>query len=673
MIRLENVNKFYANNNVTSLGLVNVNLEFKRGEVVVITGESGSGKSTLLNVVTKVDKFDEGEIYYFGEETSYFGIEEMDQFRKDKVGFIFQNYNILESYTVLDNVMLPLLVNGKEKKEAKEEAIELLTKVGLDGRLKNKGSKLSGGEKQRCVIARALAMSSDILACDEPTGNLDKQTGDEIVKLIKEVSDNKLVLIVTHNYEQFKDIATRKIRIHDGQVVEDTVIKEPKEEIEEKLELNTVDAKKSVDYKIALKNLRNTPMKTLLSSVIFLFICIFFLFLSSYIFSQMNTSAFSSEFGYLGTNKMVIYNSNNKPFSKFKYNNFQGEKLINQFYYTTSLNAYNAYNDTSYRLYYEPNPSKLSEKTLYSGRLPKEDDELVLLVSNYFYQKPTELEINSKIFKVVGIQKRDDINQNYDGNDIVVATGNDKLKQIFLAEKIFAYTSTIFTYDLDNVTSVSSDFEDKDIYLNNYNLFNTSELTKSTETGNSITIGYDFENYVNKHIYEITVYGNKTVNKVISFFNNAKAIDVYSQNFGNPMLVFVMKIASYITVGAVALYLIGIYFLTYALVGKLYDSKIKDFSILRTVGITKKDMARILRLDIMLQMLIMQILVLVTFIILSNVVKSVELSRIFRPDIGVVLIYLVLMNLISFLLSRKIHKRIYQKTVGQSLGGTKND
>ena len=304
MIRLENVNKFYANNNVTSLGLVNVNLEFKRGEVVVITGESGSGKSTLLNVVTKVDKFDEGEIYYFGEETSYFGIEEMDQFRKDKVGFIFQNYNILESYTVLDNVMLPLLVNGKEKKEAKEEAIELLTKVGLDGRLKNKGSKLSGGEKQRCVIARALAMSSDILACDEPTGNLDKQTGDEIVKLIKEVSDNKLVLIVTHNYEQFKDIATRKIRIHDGQVVEDTIIKEPKEEIEEKLELNTVDAKKSVDYKIALKNLRNTPMKTLLSSVIFLFICIFFLFLSSYIFSQMNTSAFSSEFGYLGTNKI---------------------------------------------------------------------------------------------------------------------------------------------------------------------------------------------------------------------------------------------------------------------------------------------------------------------------------------------------------------------------------
>ena len=128
MIRLENVNKFYSNNDVTSLGLVNVNLEFKRGEIVVITGESGSGKSTLLNVVTKVDKFDEGEIYYFGEETSYFGIDEMDQFRKDKVGFIFQNYNILESYTVLDNVMLPLLINGMEKKEAKKKAIELIKK-----------------------------------------------------------------------------------------------------------------------------------------------------------------------------------------------------------------------------------------------------------------------------------------------------------------------------------------------------------------------------------------------------------------------------------------------------------------------------------------------------------------------------------------------------------------
>jgi len=214
MIELKNVSKYYNNNGVISNGLHNVSLTLKKGEIVAITGESGSGKSTLLNVITKMDTFDEGEIYFKGNETSYFNIDDMDQFRKNKIGFIFQNYNIIDSYTVLKNVMLPLTINGVPIKEAKIKAKELIEKVGLTHRIKHRGSKLSGGEKQRCVIARALAYDSEILACDEPTGNLDSATGREIIKLIKEVAENKLVLIVTHNFDQVKDIVTTSISLN---------------------------------------------------------------------------------------------------------------------------------------------------------------------------------------------------------------------------------------------------------------------------------------------------------------------------------------------------------------------------------------------------------------------------------------------------------------------------
>ncbi|MDE7106394.1 MAG: ABC transporter ATP-binding protein, partial [Anaeroplasmataceae bacterium] len=220
MIELKNVSKFYTNNGVVTLGLRNIDLKLNAGEIVAITGDSGSGKSTLLNVITAVDTYEEGEIYFEGNETSYFNQNDMDMFRKNNVSFIFQNYNIIDSYTVLENVMLPLLLSGKPHEAAKKEAKEIIDKVGLSKRIHHRGTKLSGGEKQRCVIARALASDSKILACDEPTGNLDSATGDEIIKLIAEVAKDKLVLIVTHNYNQVKDIITRRIKVSDGEIIE---------------------------------------------------------------------------------------------------------------------------------------------------------------------------------------------------------------------------------------------------------------------------------------------------------------------------------------------------------------------------------------------------------------------------------------------------------------------
>lgn len=157
MIELKNVSKFYNDNNIVTVGLRNISIKLNKGEFVAITGDSGSGKSTLLNVISSIDTYDEGEIFYYGNETFYFNQNDSDIFRKNNVSFIFQKYNIVDSYTVLQNVMLPLLIKGKSKQEAHREALEIIKRVGLEHRAYNKGSKLSGGEKQRCVIARALA------------------------------------------------------------------------------------------------------------------------------------------------------------------------------------------------------------------------------------------------------------------------------------------------------------------------------------------------------------------------------------------------------------------------------------------------------------------------------------------------------------------------------------
>ena len=270
MIELKNVNKFYNNNGITNIGLHNISLSLSKNEIVAITGESGSGKSTLLNVITKIDNFDEGEIYYKGNETAYFSIADMDDFRKNKVGFIFQNYNILDSYTVLDNVMLPLLLKGMPKSEARAQAMLLIQKVGLAGREKHRGTKLSGGEKQRCVIARALASDCEILACDEPTGNLDSETASEIIKLIKEVAKDKLVLIVTHNFEEVDGIVTRILKMSDGKIVED-IVREPKEETKkEELNLDYVPLPKKVVWTIAKNNMVLLHVKLFLQLQCFL-------------------------------------------------------------------------------------------------------------------------------------------------------------------------------------------------------------------------------------------------------------------------------------------------------------------------------------------------------------------------------------------------------------------
>ena len=223
LLTLKDIGKIYVSEGSVAVGIRGVNLSFDRGEFVAVTGKSGSGKSTLLNVISGMDSYEEGELYIEGQSTSHYLQPDWEEYREKYISFIFQDYNIIESFTVLQNVELSLM-HIDDPKERRHRALDLLERVGLSSHIHHKGSKLSGGQKQRTVIARALAKDSPIILADEPTGNLDSATSLEIIELLREVSKDKLLIVVTHNFDQLEHFATRHIRIFDGAVESDHVI-----------------------------------------------------------------------------------------------------------------------------------------------------------------------------------------------------------------------------------------------------------------------------------------------------------------------------------------------------------------------------------------------------------------------------------------------------------------
>ena len=229
LLQLKDIGKIYVSDSNVAVGIRGVNLSFERGEFVAITGKSGSGKSTLLNVISGMDSYEEGELFIEGQPTSHYLQPEWEEYREKYISFIFQDYNIIDSLTVLQNVELALM-HIEDTKERRKRALDLIDRVGLTSHVKHKGSKLSGGQKQRTVIARALAKDSPIILADEPTGNLDSRTSEEIIALLKEVSKDKLLIVVTHNFEQVEEHATRHVRIFDGSVESDSVIRKPNAE-----------------------------------------------------------------------------------------------------------------------------------------------------------------------------------------------------------------------------------------------------------------------------------------------------------------------------------------------------------------------------------------------------------------------------------------------------------
>lgn len=698
MIELKNVSKFYSNTNGVSLGLKNINLKFYENEIVAICGESGSGKSTLLNVITKMDTFDDGEIYYNGEETSYFDINDMDLFRKNKVSFIFQNYNIIESYTVLENVMLPLKIQGISFEEAKEKALKVLTDVGLSKRINNKGSELSGGEKQRTVIARALVCDSEILACDEPTGNLDSKTGKEIIKLLSEVAKDKLVLIVTHNFDEVKDVATRKITVKDGEIVEDISLKDvEKHDKKEELGLDEHKVTNKTLFNIAKKNLFSTPRKTFFISFILLLIS--FSLLLGVVFVKDSLKGFETESPFTAKFSNINYVVNN-AYNKMDFSTLSDYKIECEPFEST--NPFSIYRDekmakvpfiSKEAIYLDPD--NIKDYYPEQGRYPENDEEIYAIFptdgsTNAERMFGNDLYLASMYertsFKLVGYAFSKDVKSG------VVLCGNNKAK-MFLRYS-YTYNNILFAKndllkdDSDRSTSmriyasdknmivISKEFESYNFEIESIStIFNRSySRTVDLELSNlPIVYTDDYEDgiYLSDGLmYENTcecfVYGSK--NKVSNAAAKVGCTSFYISSYYED-IDFQSNLTLYLTLLGIVIVIILVYFVTYLILRIAYKSKERDYNILRTLGITKKDMNKIVFSELESLTLLISLVLFFVIKICSLSINNKFIVYFRNLDFTIFIIYFVSVIVLSYFIIRRFNKNMFKNSVNQIFKG----
>lgn len=221
IIKVNNLIKVFGNDETTNRVLENLNFEIKKGEFVSIMGESGCGKSTLLYLLGGLDKPTSGEIYINDKDINKLKEKQMSNFRRKDIGFVFQFYNLVQNLTVEENIMLPVIMDGKKEKDYKERLEMILKTIGLEEKRKSLPNKLSGGQQQRVSIARAIILNPSIILADEPIGNLDSRSGKTVMELLKKINEEEKITIlqVTHSEESAK-YGNRIIRLKDGKIIE---------------------------------------------------------------------------------------------------------------------------------------------------------------------------------------------------------------------------------------------------------------------------------------------------------------------------------------------------------------------------------------------------------------------------------------------------------------------
>lgn len=321
ILQLESVSKFYTSGQNVVVGLNSVTLAFHTGEFVAITGESGSGKSTLSHVLSGILPYESGEMYINGRPTSHYDGTDWERYRRDNISFISQNYGILPGATVLMNVVSALRLTGMDKIQAREAAQQILEQVGLWDLKKRRAAKLSSGQKQRLSIARALAKPAPILIADEPTGNLDPENSTKVIELLAQAAKTRLVLLVTHEYDEAKDHVTRHIRLQDGRVVMDASVREAEPTKAKEAPVRT--AKRSLSGYVASLQLRSRPVWAAIMALFFTLTAFaVFAFLGTFIIALDDTDTRiydDSAFANGARNRIVVTTIQKKPLTQQDY------------------------------------------------------------------------------------------------------------------------------------------------------------------------------------------------------------------------------------------------------------------------------------------------------------------------------------------------------------------
>lgn len=737
MIQLKNVSKFYYSKGMIASGISKVNLTLDKGEFVVITGESGSGKSTLLNVISGLDSYEEGEMYIDGRETSHYLASDFEEYRKKYIGNIFQHFNLVNSYTVYQNVELILRINGYSKADTKKRVTEILQRVGLSAYAKTKVSKLSGGQKQRVSIARALAKDTDIIVADEPTGNLDSASAAGIVELLSAISRDKLVIVVTHNFEQFEAYATRKIKMYDGKVVEDEKVTQPVRTAGEGSALSFAAAaghasgKISVPSKIrlGLRNTFNIVPKFLLLLVVFLFVVV--AVTSEYTSFQHNKEensnlGYNSYFNNFSPDRVVLKKSDGSQFTE------DDLKAIRQIDNIKSVAACDVLLDSLVSIEegdisYEAFPRPVSEFTgkLVDGRLPQTDNEVVLTgdKDDYYFTDEMRQELLDKDFKVyvsenkevtvriVGLAYKtynqnsyvyggdlfvsdslleDMLENTYSVNSTVTTTINGKAQEaaegsatyrVVPSSKV-AQGTAVASEEINNFYEKGK-AKDQTISVAVKNIYYTESINLKVadvytkKTFEKLTGSKDFESnngsiYINPADYRsLFGKGNYQATVYVKDLKDLNATKEALQTMGfktlamkDAMVNYVDSVVSIIQVPIAVIIIIALFFIAYFVIRLILRSRVSYFSILRMLGLARKNIRRILDVEMFTVINIAFAIFLAVVILVNTGVIHVEYIRTLVEYLKVtdyVILYAILV-LMGYLISGKFARSLFKKT-----------
>ncbi len=392
LTEFEHVFKYYNNDSKIEIGLYDINISFNLGEIVAVCGVSGSGKTTLIKIIGGLDTIESGEIYLHKEGISRFDEIDFEEYRKSYISYIFQDYGILENYSILDNLLIVRLLMGDNYKTSLEKAIELLKEINLYQFRNKKASKLSGGQKQKLSVARAIIKDSPILLGDEITANLDSKQAKEILSLVMSHSMNKLIILVTHNYSEIEQYVTRKISLSDGKIIEDIKLKN----IEKKpLKITKKNVKERLTLPLVLfgKYFKTNILKNLL--------LIFIVLISSFTILGVNylcnyayeKNKYSTDNSVYALNEIEILNK--EGFTKDQLNELYYNDLVNDFKIYSYLFARNLIVDNTLKdneikvpygssyIYLDIQGEKLIVEGKYIESKDKKDNNFYLNYQNY--------------------------------------------------------------------------------------------------------------------------------------------------------------------------------------------------------------------------------------------------------------------------------------------------
>lgn len=719
MLELKNVSKFYYSKGIIATGFSKVSLKFEPGEFVAITGESGSGKSTLLNVISGLDSYEEGEMYINGEETSHYTEKDYEVYRRKYIGNIFQNFNLVNSYTVYQNIELIMLINGKTKKEVKEIVLELIKKVDLYKYRNTKVSKLSGGQKQRVAIARALAQETPIILADEPTGNLDKRSSESVLKLLHEISKDKLVIVVTHNYDQIEEYTTRKIVMHDGRVMEDKKIKNHKKVENIKIS-NSKDIRPLSKLRLGVRNTFNIIPKFLLILSVYIFIvyAMFFAYSSfQYAAYEESLNGYNPFFLNNDAKRIVIKKKNNEAFTEEDYKKIESLDNVDRIMKNDLALDTSIYIGADY-LGFSGNILSLKDiNKVDAGRMPKENNEIVMTISKNDYYANMIDEIMSTDFelsdlssdradgaeklKIVGIIFTNEYRTSFYVNDYILDKLNTKanieyssVKYVFANEENTSYYGYTYGEIIPSnkvsrgkvIISDDNSYKCKNMKCKNYSFkinvnnpyYNDSYELKVSKTYtkknfNNLT-GYDYEKYngaifmndeeykemFNKNYYQSSIFmkDDKLSEQTMNELKDLDLTTLYVKDTLNETSEIV-RILNIVKVVSMTIMIIVLFFISYFIIRLVLKSRNIYYSTLRILGSSYNATKSLLNIELVT---ISHIAYAIFIIFLLLVKYSVIESSYIKNLLDYVNIYqFILVYLIVLLMSRMITNRYSRK------------